>query len=150
MLKTWLRGYLAIIAIETTAYITVFSILGVPYALILGFLAGCTVLLPYLGPVGSAVLTLLVTLALGHPSVLMLLAIVLTYVAITGIIDQFFTYPWFVGNALGLTQLETIAVVLLGGVFAGLSGMIFAVPAASVLKYLVPKIYYCWRPQSTT
>jgi len=146
MLKTWLRGYLAIIAIETTSYITIFSLLGVPYAFILGFLAGCTVMLPYIGPVGSAVLTLLVTLALGHPSVLLLLAIVLTYIIITGIIDQFFTYPWFVGNALGLNQLETISVVLLGGVFAGLSGMIFAVPAASVLKYLVPKIYYCWRP----
>lgn len=148
MLKTWLRGYLSIIAIEASAYILVFHLLGVPYATVLGFLAGCTILLPYIGPVGSAILTLLVTLALGtHSSVLMLLAIVFTYIVITGIVDQFFIYPAFVGEALGLTRLETISVVLLGGVFAGLSGMIFAVPAASVLKFLVPKIYDCWRPR---
>jgi predicted PurR-regulated permease PerM len=31
--------------------------------------------------------------------------------------------------------------VLLGGIFAGVTGMIFALPAASVIKYLIPQIY---------
>ena len=34
-----------------------------------------------------------------------------------------------------------IIAVLLGGLAAGIPGMILAVPAAAVLKYLVPKIY---------
>ena len=29
----------------------------------------------------------------------------------------------------------------LGGLFAGLAGMIFAVPVASVLKFLIPRLY---------
>jgi predicted PurR-regulated permease PerM len=46
-----------------------------------------------------------------------------------------------VGASLGLTLLETIIVVLLGGIFAGIGGAIFGVPAASVFKYLSPRIY---------
>ncbi|MCM8532119.1 MAG: hypothetical protein NE330_13235, partial [Lentisphaeraceae bacterium] len=57
------------------------------------------------------------------------------------VVEQLFLYPAFVGEALGLNTLETIAVVLLGGLMAGLTGVIFAVPAASIIKYLIPKIY---------
>jgi predicted PurR-regulated permease PerM len=145
-LKIWVRGYLTIILIESTLYTIMFFILGVPYALILGIIAGCTVLLPYIGPCASALLTLIVCLAAGtNASMLLLLAVILTYIAITGILDQLFIYPTVIGGALGLTTLETIIVVLLGGLFFGLTGMIFAVPTASVLKYLIPQIYNCWK-----
>lgn len=49
-----------------------------------------------------------------------------------------------IGESLGLTTLETIIVVLLGAIFAGIPGMILALPAASVIKYLVPQIYHAW------
>ena len=62
-----------------------------------------------------------------------------------GIIEQFFIYPAIIGESLGLTTLETIIVVLLGGIIAGIPGLIFALPVASVIKYLVPQIYRCWR-----
>ena len=65
---------------------------------------------------------------------------------INGILEQLILYPSLVGNAIGLTTLETIIVVLLGGLFAGITGMIFAVPAAAVIKYLIPKIYSVWTP----
>jgi predicted PurR-regulated permease PerM/uncharacterized tellurite resistance protein B-like protein len=143
-LRAWVRGYFSIIFIESIIYITLFMLLGVPYAPILGFLAGCTVLLPYIGPVSSAMLTIIVCFAAGSPSMLLIILIILCYMIMNGVVEQLFLYPSLVGNALGLTTIETIVVVLLGGLFAGLSGMIFAVPAAAVLKYLVPKIYTCW------
>jgi predicted PurR-regulated permease PerM len=146
-LKIWLRGYLTIILIESPLYIIMFFIIGVPYALPLGFLAGCTVLLPLIGPIGSAILTLVVCLAVGgtSTSMLMLVAVIATYVIITGVLDQLFIYPSVIGQALGLTTLETIIVVLLGGFFVGLTGMVFAVPTAAVLKYLIPQVYNCWK-----
>jgi predicted PurR-regulated permease PerM len=145
-LRTWLKGYLSIIIIESIIYITLFTILGVPYSLLLGFLAGCTVLLPYIGPFASAALTCLVCLAVGPPDCMVtLVLVIICYLIMNGVVEQLFLYPSLVGEALGLTTLETIIVVLLGGIFAGLVGMIFAVPAASVLKYLIPKIYGCWQ-----
>ena len=142
-LKTWLRGYLILIAIDTVVYGFFFTLLGVPYPLILGFFAGCTLFLPFIGPVLSVLLTILVTLALGGDSVsgMQIAGILLVYCIQNGIIDQFFLYPAIVGESLGLTTLETIIVVLLGGIFAGITGMIFALPAASIIKYLVPQFY---------
>jgi predicted PurR-regulated permease PerM len=72
-----------------------------------------------------------------------LILIVCAYIVQNGIVEQLFLYPAVIGESLGLTTLETIIVVLLGGIFAGITGMIFAIPTASVLKYLIPKIYSC-------
>jgi len=143
-LKTWLKGYLTLMSIDFVVYTTSFYLLGVPYALLLGFVAACGILLPYIGPVASAILTVLVTLAVGNDVTMMqLLLILATYAIWNGIIEQLFIYPAIIGESLGLTTLETIIVVLLGGIFAGITGMIFAIPTASILKYLIPKIYSC-------
>ncbi|MBO5689006.1 MAG: AI-2E family transporter, partial [Lentisphaeria bacterium] len=74
----------------------------------------------------------------------MLAGILAAYLIYNGIIEQFILYPMVIGESLGLTTLETIIVVLLGAIFAGIAGMLFAIPAASVLKYLVPQIYHCF------
>ena len=140
-LQTWVKGYMWIIIIESIIYISCFVILGVPYAIILGLIAGCTVLLPFLGPLASCLITLIACIATGSVSAALLIAIIALYAIMNMVIEQLFLYPAFVGEALGLNILETIAVVLLGGLLAGLTGVIFAVPAASILKYLIPKVY---------
>ncbi|MPM72558.1 hypothetical protein SDC9_119534 [bioreactor metagenome] len=146
-LRIWLRGYLTMIAIDFCVYGTVFHLLHVPYAPVLAAVAAVGILLPYIGPVSSALLTVLVTLAVGGPAVsaLQIAGIVAIYLIHNGIIEQFFIYPWIIGESLGLTTLETIIVVLLGGILAGIPGMIFALPTAAVIKYLVPQIYRCWK-----
>ena len=143
-LKIWLKGYLTLMSFDFVVYTTAFYLLGVPYALVLGMIAACGILLPYIGPIASAILTVLVTLAVGNDVTMMqLLLILCTYATWNGIIEQLFLYPAVIGESLGLTTLETIIVVLLGGIFAGITGMIFAIPTASILKYLIPKIYTC-------
>ena len=140
-LKTWVRGYMWIIIIETSIYIVAFFLLGVPYAILLGAIAGLTVLLPFLGPLISLAITIIVCLMTGHADLTLCLSLVGLYFVMNSIIEQLFLYPAFVGEALGLNVLETLIVVLLGGLFAGLAGMIFAVPVASVLKFLIPRLY---------
>ena len=139
-IRVWARGYLTLVCVDATVYTTVFFFLRVPYFPILGIIAGCGILLPYIGPVISASLTLLVTLAVGNCTGLQLAGILAAYLFYNGIIEQFILYPAVIGESLGLTTLETIVVVLLGAVLAGIPGMLLALPAASVLKYLIPQI----------
>ena len=151
-LRVWVRGYLTLMTVDATVYTTSFYLLGVPYFPVLGLLAGCGILLPYIGPIASATLTVLVTLAVGGGDVsgAQLVGIIAIYLIYNGIIEQFILYPAVIGESLGLTTLETIIVVLLGAIFAGIPGMILALPAASMIKYLVPQIYHCLgdrRPQ---
>lgn len=142
-LKAWLKGYIILISIDFIIYTAVFSLLKVPYAPILGFFAGCALLLPFIGPIVSVTLTVLVTLACGGDAVsgMQIAGILAIYLVQNGVVEQFFLYPAVIGEALGLTTLETIIVVLLGGYFAGITGMIFALPASAVIKYLVPQAY---------
>ena len=144
-LRIWARGYLTLILVDATVYTTVFFFLRVPYFPLLGLLAGCGILLPYIGPVISASLTVLVTLAAGNSTGAQLVGIIAAYLLYNGVIEQFILYPAVIGESLGLTTLETIVVVLLGAVFAGIPGMFLALPAASVLKYIIPQIHHYLR-----
>lgn len=150
-LKLWLRGYLTLVLIDSTVYSTVFTLLGVPYSLVFGIIAGMGVLLPYIGPVVSCGLTVLACLVLGggHSAVMLQIVLVIcTCLIYNGVIEQFILYPRVIGDRLGLTTLETIIVVLLGALFAGIFGMIFALPTASVLKYLLQQVYAFWKPEN--
>ncbi|MCF7791298.1 MAG: AI-2E family transporter [Victivallales bacterium] len=140
-LKAWIRGYLSIIIIETIFYVTTFLLAGVPYAVGVGIIAGLTILLPYIGPVLSFLLTISVCLVFGPGSIIQILIILSLYIFMNGACEQLFLYPSIVGGALGLNEFETIIVVLLGGILAGITGLIFAVPVAAVIKYLIPKAY---------
>ena len=141
MFDAWIGGYIAIILLESVLYCVVFLLFQVPYAIPLGLIAGMTILLPFLGPVASFILTLVVTLIFSPTVTLPLIGICLAYLLINGLLDQFFLYPTLVGEAIGLTTLETIISVLAGAAIAGISGMIFAVPASALLKLLIPLVY---------
>ena len=141
-LRVWLKGYLTLILVDSTVYTTCFFFLGVPFFLPLGIIAGCGIALPYLGPVISCCLTLLVTIIMGGASGELLLAIIIAYLIYNGLIEQFILYPAVIGDSLGLSTLETIIVVLLGAIFAGIPGMIFSLPTASVAKFIIPQIYH--------
>ena len=142
MLVRWVRGYLWIIIIETLLYLIAFSLCSVPYAPLLAMLAGMTILLPFLGPIGSFLLTVIFCLAFCRDHLVgTLIGVLISYLLINGILEQLFLYPKLVGGAMELSTMETIIVVLLGGLIAGIPGMILAMPAAAVLKYLIPKIY---------
>ena len=143
-LRIWVRGYLTLVLIDSTVYTVLFGILDVPFFPVLGIIAGCGILLPYVGPIFSCGLTLLVTYLTGDAGITQLVLVLCCYLIYNGIIEQFILYPMVIGESLGLTTLETIIVVLLGAVFAGIAGMILALPAASVIKYLVPQIYRFW------
>ena len=143
MLKKWARGYLWIMIIEIPLYMLAFSLFSVPYGLFLAIPSGMTILLPCFGLLGNVALSVTVCLIFCGKGTLLgtLAGVLISYLIINGILEQLFLYPTLVGSAIGLTLLETLVVVLLGGMLAGIPGMILAVPAAAVIKYLSPKIY---------
>ena len=145
MFRCWARGYITIILIEAPLYVILFSLISVPYGVLLGLISSTTVLLPVLGLAGCITLSCCVCIAFceGHLAAT-LLGVLCVYLLVNGILEQLILYPNLVGGSIGLTILETIIVVLLGGLFAGIPGMIFAVPAAAVIKSMIPKIYRIW------
>ena len=146
MFRAWLVGYFWIIVLETILYALIFVPFNVPFWPVLSLIAGSTILLPFLGPVLAAILSVVVTVLFAQEGIVMpIVGIALGYLLIHVILEQLLLYPILVGEAIGLTLVETIIVVLLGAVVAGVSGMILAVPAAALLKLLVPIFYDAMR-----
>ena len=149
MFVKWIHGYLWIILIEVPLYLVSFSLWNVPYAPVLALLSGMTILLPFLGLVCNIFITTTVCLVFCTDHVAgTLIGVYITYLCVNGILEQLFLYPRLIGGSIELSTVETIIAVLLGGLAAGIPGMIFAVPAAAILKYLIPKIYQAVRKKA--
>lgn len=113
------------------------AILGLPFALMLGALAGIFNIVLYIGPVLAAVPGLLLSLLPGTPNFFLVLA---AYV-IPQIFDAFVFTPLFLGKAVDLSPLTVVVVILIGGRLAGVPGIILAVPLSAILKVLLVDYY---------
>ena len=151
MFNAWLRGYLWIIAVEAVLYSVILFTFSVPYAPVIALFSCCTILLPYIGIACAATLGTAITLAFAGPdTAIALTGLAAGYLLVNAILEQLVLYPSLVGEAIGLTTIETIIVVLFGAVIGGVAGMILAVPAAALLKYLIPLIYKAWDRKNKT
>lgn len=146
MFNRWVRGYCSIILLEGLLYLIFFHFFKVPFATPLALIASLTILLPFLGPTISFLLSAGVVLLFAEHVGFPLIGVIIAYTFINGFLEQIFLYPILVGEAIGLTTLETIIVALFGGVVAGIPGMIFAVPVAALCKFLLPLAWKVFNP----
>lgn len=113
------------------------AVLGVPYYLLLGFIAAIFQAIPMLGAVISGPIILVVVLATsGWTKVLIALAIF----TVVQVIDQNVLSPIIFGQRVQLSFLLIILATVVGGTLLGIGGAFLAVPAAAVLQVLVTRI----------
>ena len=110
------------------------SIIGVKYAVLLGFMIGLFNVIPYFGAIIAVVISILITLITGGLSQTLIMAIV---VIVLQQIDSNIINPKIIGNSLEISPLLVIFAVTVGGAYFGVLGMFIAVPVAAVLKIVV-------------
>jgi predicted PurR-regulated permease PerM len=109
----------------------------VPYAVVLGVLAGLFELVPMFGPILSAVPAILVALFLPFPTVLW----VALFFFLVQQVESNVLGPRITGHAVGLHPLGAMFALLAGLQLAGLLGALFAVPVAGILWVLAGAAY---------
>lgn len=110
------------------------SIIGVKYAILLGFLIGLFNIIPYFGAIIAVAISILITLITGGLSQTLIMAIV---IIILQQIDSNIINPKIIGNSLEISPLLVIFAVTVGGAYFGVLGMFLAVPISAVLKIFV-------------
>lgn len=108
------------------------AIIGVPYALTVGMVAGITNIIPYFGPWIGGILP--VVLALMHNPILALWVII--WMVIVQQVESSFISPQVMSHSVGLHPLTVIFSVLFFGNMFGILGMIIGVPLMGTLKVL--------------
>jgi predicted PurR-regulated permease PerM len=113
------------------------AVLGVPYPVLLGMIAGLTEVLPIVGPWISGTVAVLVAVAtqglLKGVEVVALFAVIQT-------IEGNTLVPYVMYRTTALNPLTVLVAVLAGGTIMGLVGAVLAVPVAVVLEVLVLRV----------
>lgn len=107
-----------------------FVLLGVPYALVLGLVAGVFEFIPLAGPLAVAVIA--VTLASFHSPGSAVGVFV--FLAVLRIAQDYFIYPRIIGSGIHLHPLAVILAILAGAELAGVTGIFLAIPLIAVIS----------------
>lgn len=135
VLSGFVRGQMLLsLAVGSLAALTA-VLLGLRYSLLLGFWAGMTEFVPYVGPILGAVPAVLAGLSI---SPLLAVEAALAFAVIQQLENAVLS-PKIMGESVGLHPLMVLLAVLTGGYLLGGWGLILALPLAGLLR-----VFWCF------
>ncbi len=126
----WFRAQFILSLIVTIMVWAALSILGVPYPLLLGVIAGILELIPFVGPIIAGALAVLVALSVSSVLAIYTLVVFLA-------IQQFesnILVPFLMNRAVGLHPVLVIISILIGLEIGGFIGALIAVPVSAIFQ----------------
>lgn len=133
--KFVIRGYIVGLFIEmlivAAANCSIFFLLGVKYALLLGVIGAILNIIPYVGIFIACVLSALITLTTNTPTTVLWVVVSLI---IIHMIDSNILMPKIVGSKVKMNALATIIGVIVGSALWGIPGTFMAVPMLAIMK----------------
>lgn len=136
-LKYWLLGQLIAMCVVGAITGVALALVGIPFALELGILAGLGEFIPFIGPILVSIPALLLALSEGTNTFLMVLAIVLGVQFLEGNVIM----PIVQRRAIQMPPVVTLSsMLILGGSF-GLLGLFVAAPLVAIVLVLIEELY---------
>ena len=129
-------GAVVIAFIAGTVQGTAAWLLGVPFALALGIVAGLLGLIPQVGATIAAVVLSLVALTQGIPQALIMLAVCIAYQQLENYVLQ----PTIQGRAADISGFFVIASVIVGAALLGVVGALIAVPLVASAQIVIREL----------
>ncbi|WP_261810484.1 AI-2E family transporter [Levilactobacillus humaensis] len=142
--SSYVRGQLTVALCVMIIFTTGYSIIGLPYAILIGLIAGPLNLIPYFGS-AIALVPAIIMGVVTSPS--MLLGVVIVYL-IEWVLETQVLSPLIMGNSLAMHPITIVFVLLASGKMFGLIGVIFGVPGFAVLKVLVTTAFEWYQEYS--
>ncbi|SDD34790.1 AI-2E family transporter [Niabella drilacis] len=137
IIKKYIIGLLIQMLIVSAMLIVVLSLLGVKYAILLGFMGGIFNVIPYLGILTALLFSCLVTFAtIGGAKVLL----VITAFIIVHAIDSNVVMPIVVGSKVKLNPMIAFIGIIIGEMLWGISGMFLCIPFLAILKIIFDRV----------
>lgn len=140
-LSSYVRGQTLVCATSSILYSVVFGLLGLPYFIVLGVMAGLAEAIPYLGSVIVTLSVLVIGLGQGMPLALRGL---IGYLVGNQVVNYLIT-PRFQSRSLQLHPFLVILAALAGASLGGPLGAFLALPGAAVLQTVLKRM---WGPQA--
>ena len=119
--------------------------LGIPNALLIGVIGGLLNIVPYVGPLiacaASVGIGVYGTITTGDASFVPVIIKIVAAFGAVKLIDDFVLQPNIYGKSVNAHPLEIFIVILIAGKVGGVWGMLFGVPAYSVLRIVAKEFF---------
>jgi predicted PurR-regulated permease PerM len=137
ILRQYILGLLLEMFIVSTVACTIFWIIGINYAVLLGLIVGLFNIIPYVGIFTALFLSVTITFATGNVKDSLYVAL-----SVIGIhaVDSNVLLPMVVGSKVRLNALLSFLGIVMGEMIWGLSGMFLAIPVLAILKIVFDRI----------
>jgi len=130
----YVLGNIVISVLATVATWIVLSILGVPYALSLGFLVGFFDLIPLVGATLGAIFVAVATVPVGFPTATI---VWVAFIIVWQRFEDYVVQPLVYGKTLKVNPIVTIVAVLAGASLLGILGALLAIPTAAAIQIVL-------------
>lgn len=134
VLGSYIRGQLLVCLTVGTSIAIVLSIIGVPYAVLIGVFAGIVDIIPYVGVALGMVPAFLI--ALGHKGLLFAIGVLIA-MELVHWSEGHIIVPAIIGHSVGLPPLVVMIALGAGAELGGVMGMFLAMPLAAILRVLL-------------
>jgi len=132
------RGQLVVALIVGTMASIGLLIIGLPFWLLIGMVAGFFNMIPLVGPYIGGIPALVIALTTKEPITAVWVVLVMVTVQQ---IDNHFISPLVMQRVVKLHPVLVMLALLLGGTLGGFFGLLVAVPTAAILKILVGHLW---------
>jgi predicted PurR-regulated permease PerM len=130
MLAHFIRAQIILAMLSLVMYLTVLSLLRVPYALVLGTAGGMMEFIPVVGPLTAGLVMVGVAVLMSYPHWVLLIV----FLGIWRLIQDYVISPRVMGEKMELHPLAAIFGVLAGGEIAGVLGVYLSIPVMASLR----------------
>jgi predicted PurR-regulated permease PerM len=138
LVQRYIIGLLFEAAIVAILYSTGLLIIGIDYAILLGFIAALLNVIPFIGGILALCLILIITIATKNSATYPILVAALS--AFIHIIDNSYIIPKIVASKVKINALVSITVVIAAGALLGIPGMIICIPLTGIMKLIFDHI----------
>ena len=137
--SSYIRGQITVAICVGFTYIIGYTLIGLPYGVTIGMIAGLLTIVPYLG----SIIGLTPALIIGFVTNPTLALHVFLVFVIEQLIESRVLQPLILGSSLKMHPLTILIILLAAGKMFGLVGLLIAVPVYAVVKVFITH-FFAW------
>jgi len=143
ILSSFIRGQAIVVLILVVLYSTGLSLVGLPFAILIGTFAGIGDIIPYVGTILGLIISIVIGFA-HFQDVEKLLLVILVFALVKGFENWYF-YPKIVGHEVGLHFVFVLMSIIVFGQLFGFWGLMVSIPAAAGFKVFISDLVAYYR-----
>lgn len=136
--SSYLGGMLTVMLVLGTLNSVGLYLIGIPYALLWGFLGAFLAVIPYIGTALGGLLPVLYSITVTD-TIWQPIAVIILYATVQSIEGNLIT-PKVVGNSVKINALAAVVAIIFGAFLWGFAGLIIAIPLLAMLRIIMEHV----------